>query len=102
MAKVALSNAEVELIDNLTWGQQEQLRGVILSGMKMSMKREDAEMSGDVLMAAKYKALELCIVSITEDGKETKYSKAWVDNLSVADGDKLMDAVDAITNPEKK
>jgi hypothetical protein len=56
-----------------------------------------------VLAKAKYKALELCVKKITDaEGKESTYSKEWMDNLSVEDGDLLFAAVNEVTDPKKK
>lgn len=97
-----LSKYEVTLIDQLTWGQREKIRASILSGMKLTPGR-DVDMTADALVTAKYTAIEIAVTKITDaDGKEITFTRSWLDNLSVEDGDTLFEAVDAITNPEKK
>lgn len=100
---IELSNAKVELIDQLTWGQREAINAAMLSNVSVGTKSEGMNISAQALSAAKYKALEVCVVKVTEEGgEEHPYSKEWMDGLTVEDGDKLFDAVNAITNPEKK
>lgn len=104
---IELSNCKVEIITRLTWGQQEQIRAAMLEGMRVSDVREQEkqslEMNPAVLVKAKYKALELCVKKIISgNGKEVAYSKEWMDNLSVDDGDTLFTAVNEVTSNFKK
>lgn len=102
MSTVQLSNATVEIIDHLTWGQQQQIQAAMLSGMRVGGASKDIDINAEALLSAKYKSLELAIVKITEGDMEKPYSREWVDALSIEDGDTLYEAVNAVTNPEKK
>lgn len=105
MNQVELSIGKVELIEGLTWGQQEQIRQSMLEGVKVHgvNERQSLDLDASVISKAKYKALEVCVKKITlNDGTEIAYSREWMDNLSVADGDILSKAVDEVTNPSKK
>lgn len=101
------TGAKVSLVEKITWGQQEAIRATLLGGMNISTvsdkERNDLKFNAGVLLAAKYKALEVCIKEIVEaDGKKHGYTQEWMDGLSIEDGDKLASTVDAITSPEKK
>jgi len=108
MKTIELSNGQkVNIIDKITWGMQEQIRAAMLGGIRMSgvsdkEKKEisrDIEFNGEALLRGKYKTMELCISGILEkDGTETKYSKDWIDNLSVSDGDTLYTTINDLTN----
>lgn len=105
--KVTLSIGTADVVDALTWGMQEEIRNAMLGGIKLSgltdKERQNLELDPTVLSKAKYKALELCVKSVTlTDGTIIPYSKEWMDGLSIADGDTLYDAVDAVTDPKKK
>lgn len=107
MRTVELSIGTVEIVDSITWGMQEQIRTAMLGGFRVSgmseKERQNLELDPSVLAKAKYKALELCVKKITlKDGTESAYSKEWMDNLSIEDGDKLFEAVNDVTNPKKK
>ena len=107
MRTVQLTSATVELIEKLNWGQQEQIRTAMLGGIKVSglneKEKQNIELDPSVLVRAKYKALEICVTKITlTDGKVTAYSKEWMDNLSIEDGDMLFAAVNEVTDPKKK
>jgi len=107
MINVTLSTGTVEIVEQITWGMQEQIRSAMLGGFRVSgmtdKEKQNFELDPSVLAKAKYKALELCVKKITtNDGKTSEYSKEWMDNLSIEDGDKLFEAVNAITNPKKK
>lgn len=107
MKTIELSNSKVEIIDELTWGMQEQIRGAILSGMSVGnlndADRQDMRLEGSVLGPVKFKVLELCVKKVIEaDGKEHGYTKAWMEGLSISDGDKVWEAVDEVSNPKKK
>lgn len=107
MKIVTISIGTVELVDKITWGMQEEIRSAMLGGFSLSgitdKEKQDIKMDASVIAKAKYKALELCIKKITlTDGTEITYSKEWMDNLSIEDGDLLAEAVDEATSPKKK
>lgn len=104
---VELTTAKVEIIDRLTWGQQERIREAMMGGIKVQSLTDKEKQSLDfdtaVLSKAKYKTLEICIKKITlTDGTEVPYTPEWMDNLTVEDGDKLFEAVNEVTSPKKK
>jgi hypothetical protein len=107
MKKIELTIGDVDILDSLTWGQQEEIRNVILSGVSitdMSNPGKGVALSGNTLTELKYKLLEMCIKKITllKDGKEVKYSKDWMNSLSVEDGDALWNAVNELSNAAAK
>ena len=102
MSTISLSNAQVEIADKITWGQKEQIQNAMLSGVKMEAQSQRVDFNAEALSAAKYKAIEVCVVKITQDGQEVPYSREWLDNLSIEDGDKLYEAVEGVTAPAKK
>ncbi len=107
MKIVKLSVGDVEIIEQLTWGQQEQIRDAMLGGVSVQglsdAEKKKIELNASVISKAKYKALEIAVKKITlSDGNQVPYSKEWMDNLSIDDGDKLFAAVNEITNPKKK
>lgn len=108
MRTISLSNGTlVEIVEKITWGIQEELRAIILGGVKAtglaSKDNQSMELDMTVTLKAKYKALELCVKKITDsNGKIVQYSKEWMDNLSVEDGDVLFNAVNELTTPSKK
>jgi len=107
MKTVKLSTCTVEIVEKITWGIQEEIRSAMLGGIRVSgltdKDRQNLELDSSVLGKAKYKALELCIKKITDaEGKESTYTKEWMDNLSVEDGDALFAAVNEVTDPKKK
>lgn len=107
MKTIQLEVGNVEIVEKITWGMQEQIRSAMLGGFRLSgltdKEKQNFELDPAVLCKAKYKALELCVKKITlKNGTEISYSKDWMDELSIEDGDKLFKAVDEITNPEKK
>lgn len=105
MKEVKLSSCVVEIKDSITWGDQEAIRAAILSGTKLSVDKiasGNVEFTADAMLAAKYKAIERLVVKVITDGKETAFSKEWMENLTPEDGDKLSAAVDEVSNPAKK
>lgn len=107
MKTVTLTIGSVEIVEQITWGMQEQIRTAMLGGFRVSgmtdKEKQNFELDPSVLAKAKYKALELCVKKITlTDGSEVAYSREWMDGLSIEDGDKLFEAVNEVTNPKKK
>lgn len=108
MKTIELSSCNVEIAETMTWGMQEEIRTAMLGGVRVQgltdKDKQNLELDPSVLGKAKYKALELCVKKIVmkEDGKEIPYSKEWMDNLSIEDGDELFNAVNEISNLKKK
>lgn len=107
MKTIKLEVGTVEIVDKLTWGQQEAIRAEILGGVKMTgltdKEKQNLELDPSALSRAKYKSIEVCVKKITlNDGTEVKYSKEWMDDLSIEDGDKLFAAINEVTNNIEK
>lgn len=100
--KLQLSNGEqVEILSQLTWGQKETINNIFIKGAKFGASGLN-DFDASVMVEGKYKALEICVVTITR-GEETKpFSKEWIDNLSVDDGDLVFNTVNELTTPKKK
>jgi len=104
---VTLSNADVEILDSITWGQQEAIRSAMLGGIRVQgltdKEKQSLDLDASILTKAKYKTIEVCVKKITlKDGTDIPYTKEWMDNLTVDDGDTLFAAINAVTSPEKK
>ena len=101
MSKIQLTKSEVNVKDELSWGDSEKIQSVIMSGAKMKGNAQ-ADMNFDfdpsLMLEAKYAALECAVVSIKEGDKEFKFTREWMNELSQADGEKLYKAVDALSS----
>lgn len=93
--------AQVTIADRITWGQKEQIQAAMLGGVKMTAG-QNIDFDASAVSRAKYKALEVCVQGIVVGGEAVKFTKEWMDALSVGDGEALYAAVDAVVNPEKK
>jgi len=92
-----LSNGEtVKIIPFLTWGEKQKIESILATGARLDnqgLKSYDMSVIGE----RQYKLLETCIKEIVKDGESKPFTKEWMDNLSVDDGDLVFDAVDALT-----
>lgn len=99
---VELTNYKVEIKDSITWGEKESINSEYAKLVKPDMKTNEIEMSLQGAFDVKYKALEVCIISIKDkDENVIPYTKDWAYNLSQSDGNKLYEAVDSIVNEKK-
>jgi len=92
---IKLANCEVDIIKSLTWGEREDVQDVMLSGAKVGGEG----LSGydpKAMREAKYKLLEIAVHKIKEEGEEKEFSKEWMNNLSVEDGDKLYSEIEKL------
>jgi len=110
---VKLSSCDVVIKTGITWGDKETLQSVLMSGAKFNQavaevnpkataKEPSIDFDASVLQEAKYKALELVIVEIIEGDKKKQFSRDWMNNLEVDDGDKLFAEVDDVAQITKK
>lgn len=87
-----LSKCVVEVKDELTWWDEEELKSVIASAFRFGANAQPEAIDTEKYMKAKIKILELSIVSIKENDKTIPFSVDWLKRLSKDDGKKLSDA----------
>ncbi len=99
---ITLSNGEkVEVLGALTWGQKEEINNVYVEGAKIGQTGVNG-FDTSVVAKGKYKLLEICVLSIRKGVDEVKsFSKEWMDNLSVEDGDLVFETVSELTAKKK-
>lgn len=99
---VELKDFKVEIKDSITWGEKELINSEYAKLVEPDIKNNDMKMSLGGVFDVKYKALEICIISIKNDKDEViPYTKEWAFNLSQEDGTKLYEVVDNIVNEKK-
>ena len=100
---VKLSNCEVDIVTYLSWGEKEDLQAVLLKGASLQGVTGEAKVDFDssVLSEAKLKLLEVAVKEIREyipsGDKKVEFTREWMRDLSVEDGDTLYEAVDALS-----
>jgi len=99
---VQLKKFKVEIKEEISWGERELINAEYAKLVKPDMKSQEMEMSLEGVFDVKYKALEICVISITNlEGEKIAYSKDWAFNLSQEDGNKLYEAVDNVITEKK-
>lgn len=93
---VKLSNCEVDIVSFITWGEKEEIKAEITKGAKINSEGFSGYDTG-VILEAKYKTAEICIKEIRESDKKIPFSKEWMGNLSIEDGDKLYGEIDKLS-----
>lgn len=94
---IKLINCEVDIVTYLTWGEKEKVQASMMGGVNFDAVG-NKKMDGDRYMETKYKLLEICIKEIRIGEKEpVKFSKKWMDNLKIEDGDLLYESIDELS-----
>ncbi|MCX6785916.1 MAG: hypothetical protein NTZ18_03650 [Candidatus Komeilibacteria bacterium] len=98
---ITLSDStQVDVVTNLTWGEQEDLRAIFLNSAKLqnsaSGNETKVDYSGGVLTDVRYKLLELAIKEIRIGENKQQYTKEWMRDLSAEDGDLIFSAVEEL------
>lgn len=92
---IKLSNCEVDIITYLTWGDKEMLQSEMLKGAKLNSEGLNG-FDASVMLETKYKLLELAIKEIRCGEEKKTFTREWVNNLSIEDGDLLYDNVEML------
>ena len=101
--KITLSNnQEVTIKDALTWGDAQKIQATMMQSAKMSGKAkntDDLEIDLDTsgLLEAKYVAMECAVLEIKDGESIKKFSRDWVNGLSITDGNTIHEAVDTLS-----
>lgn len=100
---IQLTDYTVTAKDQLTWGDAEKIQSVLQRGAKIKGTVQNAENSNfefdtDAMLEAKYVTLERTVTRIVDkESKEVPFTRDWIDNLSIQDGNKLYEAVNELT-----
>ncbi len=98
---IKLSNCEVELKETWTWGDKEALQSVFIGNAKIDGDKFSG-FGDNIFLEGKIKLLQLLVVKIKQGDKEIDFTRDWVLNLSIEDGDKLYNEADKLTSLKKK
>jgi len=97
--RIVLHEYEVTIKDSLTWGDMQQIQSVVTSGAKIGAGGLQGY-DPTALLEAKYKALEIAVVTIVPHGAVAAaaipFTREWMNALSIEDGEILFDAVDGL------
>jgi hypothetical protein len=94
---IKLSACEVDILTYLTWGEQEDIQSVMLKGAKLQSASGNVDFDASVLIEAKFKLLEVAVKEVRVDGIANAFTREWMRDLSVEDGDTLYAAVDDLS-----
>ena len=100
--EVKLKDVVVKIKDSLTWGDSEKIKSATMSGAKISGKADSKEDIGfdfdaSAMLEAKYVTLECFVEEIKKGDTVIEFTRDWMNDLSQEDGNKLYDAVDAVS-----
>jgi hypothetical protein len=94
---------DVKIKDELTWFQQEEIKGMFIGSAKMDTKQGGSVnivgMDGQASIQAQIKSFEFSIAEIKEGEKVIPFSEQWVKQLTASEGDLL---VTSINTAQKK
>lgn len=104
---IELSNSTVEIKDELTWWDIQEIRAAKDSNMRVknvSARMENAEivLDANASLQMTIKTFEKVIVKITEGDKSFSFTESWMKTLNQEDGEALFNAVNEVTSPKKK
>lgn len=92
MKKINLTDYEVKIKEDLTYGESKDIQEVILDDVKIDRDGSMSGISAKKMREMIYKTLETVIEEIKDDeGEEQEFSQEWMDNLPLEDGNKLED-----------
>ena len=94
---VELSNAQVEIKDQVTWIQMQRVEATLAESAKIGPDGKPTGFDGNALVESKIKLMEMLVVKITQEEKEFTFNRNWLEQLSVEDGNKLTAALDEVT-----
>jgi hypothetical protein len=97
--QVKLSCCNVEIVSYITWGEQERIQGVI--AQIADLQTGTGKLQEDTMFNYKKNAIRIAVRKIVENETEVPFSYDWLENLSIDDGNKLWNEVEAILTKKK-
>jgi len=97
--QVKLSVYNVEIIDYITWGEQERIQGVI--AQIADLQTGTGKLNEDTMFNYKKNAIRIAVKKIMEKDIEIPFSYEWLENLTIDDGEKLYREVETMLSKKK-
>jgi len=103
---IELTNYTVTAKDEITWGDAEKIQSALQSGAKIQGNATEQstryEFDTSAILEAKYVTFERTISKITDKSNENviPFTREWIDNLPISDGNKLYEAVNSLTKKD--
>jgi hypothetical protein len=98
---VKLKEFEVKIKDEFTWGDAQAIQKSLMAGAKFSAgaSNQDIDFNGECVVESTYITIERAVKEIKEikSGKILEFSREWLDNLTISEGNKIKDAVDSLS-----
>jgi hypothetical protein len=97
---IKLKDYEVKIKDVFLWGDKERIQNIYVKGANIDqtgIKGFDTS----VISEARYTLLEIAILEIKKGDEIIQFSKEWMYNLPIEDGDKLYNEIDIIFEKKK-
>lgn len=84
----------------LTFGEFNRIQTAVTSGINFNLKEQNADsISGDILLAAQKVSLQICLLKLIDpSGNELSTPEEAIDDIPMADGQMIMDAINEVTN----
>jgi hypothetical protein len=97
---ITTSNKYVATIKNsLTFQEHSQIKTIITSGVRLDQNDKQASMSGDTMLAADQKALDIALIKLVDpQGVELANPAKAIGDIPALDGTEIMDAINQIRN----
>lgn len=103
--KLPKTGYTVSIVEDWTYGEQQQIQEVIYKSAKTSYKGGESivDVSPSVMLEANKRAMMLAIRKIVDtDGNDVKVSWKAIEDLPVSDGKLLADEIDAMSIDQEK
>jgi len=97
-----LDFCELTLKSYLTWGENEKIEGVLLSGAKNISQSGVSDFDATILTEQKFVLLETAIENIKQGDKDFKFNRDWFNNLRKEEGDEILRVVNETVKESKK
>ena len=97
LKKIKLSNCEVSIVTYLSWGEYQQIESALIGKVNVSSNGQDVNIGEDTILNQKYALLEICVKEIRIGSDKGPFTREWMDNLTLVDGNKLYDEVEELT-----
>lgn len=94
--KLKLSFCELTVKTYLTWGESEEIEGILLKGAKNISQSGLTDFDATIITEQKYVLLEKMITGIKTDSEEFKFTRDWFNNLRKEEGDMIIGEINKI------
>lgn len=99
---IKLSNGDIVVLkDKLKYGDTLEIQKVMLEGVGVNKTKQDINIGAENIINSTIKTMEIAVIEIKRGVEKLQFSREWLNDLDIEDGNLLQEKVNEMSNKKK-